>query len=417
MHGLNDDGSFGFSFGGWDNAYFEFYRHDDHGRDHDHRGRNDFQIAIQGNQWVLTDGHTTNPISGNSVALDGKTYLLVDQFYGGFQTVADAVTAANGGETILIAPGTYNESTPWYGSAMVGLYINKPDLTLQGVDAHGHPIVHGEQTQSDGPTIVAAHQTDPSGASFFIDVGGTNTTIQGLHLEAGPESTNKLVEFWVDNVTLHDNFIDQITPAGDPTGQAAIYINEITSNAPYPGDPATPINSYTIDDNVMNSGIYVADGVDTPGDGVSATQKITDNSFVGHYNTVFADSYDMVAVQGEISGIGWQPDAAQVPTMFGNTRDNDTSPFIFRMTEKTLDFFPTADEIAHIAETNTGPGDSYAYLLTPAGDLQTSTQDLGSGPFSATTSPTRSTRSISGSITRPTPSTPASASTCCPATS
>lgn len=377
----DDDHAFNDTFFNQPLNFNNFAFHDDHGIRpgyDDHEGKHDHcdnRIAIVANHWVLTDGHTTTSITGNSVTLGGKTYLLVDQFHGGYQTVAQAVTAATGGETILIAPGTYNESTPWYGSAQVGLYINKPNLTLQGVDAHGCPIMDGKQAQAEGPTIVAAHQGDPSGASFFIDVGGTNTTLEGLHLKAGFESSNKLLEFWADNVTIKGNFIDEKMPDGNPTGQAAIYINEIT------GSGGTPINSYTIDDNVLNSGIYVANGVGTPGAGISNTQTIIDNDFIGIYTGLFADSYDMVAVQGEIPGIGWQNDAAQVPTIMDNTRDDDTSPFIFRMTEKNLAYFPTADEIAHIAESNTGPDNSYAYLLTSAGELRTYTQDNGDGPF------------------------------------
>jgi hypothetical protein len=55
--------------------------------------------------------------------LDGKTYLLVDQF-GGFQTVADAVNTAAGGETILIAAPISTRGT---ATALVDTSTTKSD--------------------------------------------------------------------------------------------------------------------------------------------------------------------------------------------------------------------------------------------------------------------------------------------------
>ena len=49
---------------------------------------------------------------------------------------------------------------------------------------------------------------------------------------------------------------------------------------------------------------------------VISTQQITNNNFSG---TFAQTRFDMVAVQGQIPGVPWQPDAAQVPTIDGNT--------------------------------------------------------------------------------------------------
>ena len=73
-------------------------------------------------------------------------------------------------------------------------------------------------------TVVAAAQ-NMFGANHWIDAGGTGTTIEGLHLKAGPGTDNKLVEFWADNVTLENNFID-VNNASGYTGAAAIYLDE-----------------------------------------------------------------------------------------------------------------------------------------------------------------------------------------------
>jgi hypothetical protein len=86
----DDDGDRGFNFSfGDDNGQ------QSQGEHHDHHGRHDTHVAIVANHWVLTDGHTTTQIAGNSVTLDGQTYLLVDHFGGGFQAVQAAIDAAH----------------------------------------------------------------------------------------------------------------------------------------------------------------------------------------------------------------------------------------------------------------------------------------------------------------------------------
>src|SRR5262249_56057662 len=98
-----------------------------------------YHLAIQGGHWVVTNNSETDQLTGvEKVVINGTAYLLVDQFgaNGGYQHVQDAINAANGAATILIAPGTYTESGSDGIGHTVGLYIDKPNLTLQGVDAN-----------------------------------------------------------------------------------------------------------------------------------------------------------------------------------------------------------------------------------------------------------------------------------------
>src|SRR6202165_3621853 len=126
----DDDGDLGFNFSfGDDNGQRS------QGGHHDDRTH----VAIVANHWVLMDGHTTTQIAGNSVTLDGQTYLLVDHFGGGFQGVQAAIDAAHGDETVLIAPGTYTESktpAPITGTAG-GLFINTAGVPPSGGESAG----------------------------------------------------------------------------------------------------------------------------------------------------------------------------------------------------------------------------------------------------------------------------------------
>jgi uncharacterized repeat protein (TIGR01451 family) len=190
--------------------------------------------------------------------INGTTYLLVDQFgsNGGYQHVQDAINAASGAATILIAPGTYTESGSDGIGHTVGLYINKANLTLQGVDANGAAITTSAGAVANGATIISGHQAG-FGANHWVDFGGDNTIIQGLHLQAGAETNNKLLEIWGNNVTVENSFIDIYKGGTVDTQASAIYLNDN-------GTASSEIDSYAVSGNVLNGAIVVANGVGDP---------------------------------------------------------------------------------------------------------------------------------------------------------
>jgi Ca2+-binding RTX toxin-like protein len=91
----------------------------------DHPGLTADAISIVGGHWTITTADGAETLTGvERVILGGQVYLLVDQQgtnLGGFQSIQDAVTAADGGETVLVAAGTFDG----------GIVIDKP-LTIVG---------------------------------------------------------------------------------------------------------------------------------------------------------------------------------------------------------------------------------------------------------------------------------------------
>ena len=127
-----------------------------------------YHLAIQGNNWVVTDGTITDTLSEiDKVAIAGTTYDLVDKFgtAGGFQSLQAAIDAAQNGDKILVAPGSYTESAnynptsglndPNYNNP-VGLLVDK-GVTIEGVDASGAVITSAANTAA---TIVSSVESE-----------------------------------------------------------------------------------------------------------------------------------------------------------------------------------------------------------------------------------------------------------------
>jgi Ca2+-binding RTX toxin-like protein len=337
-----------------------------------------YHLAIQGGRWVVTNGSETDQLTGvERVVINGTTYLLVDQFgaNGGYQHVQDAIEAASGAATILIAPGTYTESGNDGVGHIVGLYINKPNLTLQGVDATGAFITTSTAAATVGATIISGHQTG-FGANHWVNFGGDGTTIQGLHLQAGLETNNKLLEIWGDNVTVKNSIIDIHRGGTVDTQASAIYINDN-------GTASSEISSYAITGNVLNGAIVVANGVGDPSTHqFGATQLITNNRFEGTFDYVTGlGRYTDIVLNGQSAGTPWLLAPVQIPTITGNTYSDNSTPILLRGLDDDRANFPTVSQVDQILAANGDNNTTYAYVIDPSsGLLRTDDPFIGGSP-------------------------------------
>jgi len=122
-----------------------------------------------------------------------------------------------------------------------------------------------------------------------------------------------------ENVTVENSFVDVYAGGTTYTFAAAIYLNDNGTTA------SDEISSYTIDGNILNEGIIVANGVGDPSSHTfGATQLITDNQFVGTFDYLTGEGrYDTVVLNGQVNGIGWLLEPTQIPTISGNTFANN----------------------------------------------------------------------------------------------
>ena len=221
--------------------------------------------------------------------------------------------------------------------------------------------------------MISGHQTD-FGSNHFIGFGGDNVTIQGLHLQAGAETNNKLLEIWGDNATVKNNFIDVNVGGTTYSFATAVYLNDN-------GTTSSEIAAYAIDHNILNEGIIVANGVGSP-PGIGANQQITNNAFDGTFDYGTGEGrYDTVVVNGQVPGIGWLLAPSQFPTVSGNTFANNTTPFLFRASDSDAANFPTAAQLAQALAANGDNNLSYVYVLDSLGHLRVADRDDGSGPY------------------------------------
>lgn len=105
----------------------------------------------------------------------GSKILLVGA--GGYATIQDAINAASAGDTIVVAPGTYNENVD----------VNK-SVTLMGAGNPGDVVIHGSFASDNGIVgpVSTWLQTAPgySGAAGTgVTVSADNVTLKNLTVE------------------------------------------------------------------------------------------------------------------------------------------------------------------------------------------------------------------------------------------
>lgn len=338
-------------------------------------------VGIDGANWTVATGGSegTDTLSGVEVVagLDGSVLLVGN---GGFASLQAAIDAATDGDTILVAPGTYTESANYNAgdntnsgaNNPVGLLVNK-SLTIVGVDANGDPITDATQTAA---TVVSSVQSN-WGTNFFVT--GDNVTIQGLRFEATAPGNvvNKAIEVVADGFTLTDSVV---TATGTKSISSSVYINDndITTSTD-PDTYVSSIGSYTIDGNILYNAVVITNGTgwNYPG---GATGIVTDNTFTNTVNAA-SDGYLILPlmITGQVDGIAWQNVPVAAPTdVSGNVFDGDARALL-RMRDSDTANLPGVAFVESFTETNTGS--TYAYALTPDGELRYAPDAQGAPTF------------------------------------
>lgn len=207
-------------------------------------------------------------LSGTALADSPQDHALrVGCGHGAYATIGAAVTAATGGDTIVVCSGTYHE--------LVTVPAGKP-LTIKGV---GHPVVDATGL-SDTAT----------GQYSGVLVQASDTTIEGLTVEgaSGEGILAQGLAAPLTHVTIRDNRV-----TGNDLGNAS---GTVISTSPYaecngvpgiPGDCGEGIHLWSVADSAVvgnvsthnSGGILLTDETGPTHGNLIAFNTVTDNSF------------------------------------------------------------------------------------------------------------------------------------------
>ncbi len=166
----------------------------------------DFQYRLT----VETSSDGSGPSVQNAVSVAMDEFLLfahktppgVMNVPGDYATIQAAINAADTGDTIVVAAGTYNER----------LNVNKP-VHLRGAQYGVDPTPFGARTNPANESVVDIAGLPVTNPNVAIEIpnGVTDVEIDGFTLVGSPTfhySDESIIRCWDDNVTIGNNIMD-----------------------------------------------------------------------------------------------------------------------------------------------------------------------------------------------------------------
>jgi len=205
-------------------------------------------LTYDGTSWTVTGPDGTDTLTNVEVVDDGAGARILLVGSGGFTSINDAIAAANAGDTILIAPGVYNEN----------VLVDK-SVTLLGA----------------GPGVIVQ-------GSFETDngiVGDVNTFLRTAPGYTGAAGNG--IEVAADNVTLEnitvDGFLNAVAAKNSGGAVSGLTLNNVTMQDSVFGlikDDTTTLNGLTLNGGLIQDayiGVYFYNDDPTDADAVDTT--------------------------------------------------------------------------------------------------------------------------------------------------
>lgn len=208
---------------------------------------------------------------------------------GCFGSIQAAIDAAIPGSTIDVYPGDYVEIAAdravvsLSGRHQFGLFVDKDNLTIRGVDTAGQPVSSWSKV-SASITTDATNSFGPSA----VFVQGDGVTLSGLGIGANVSGLNKTIEVIGDGFALLNSDISDL--------QGSVYINDFRYDVT---QGASHVHSYRIEGNNFRDGVSVDIASGAGVSGALGGRTIVNNVFVN------SKAFPSISFNGAGTGIKW----------------------------------------------------------------------------------------------------------------
>lgn len=162
-------------------------------------------------QWGVSNAESSVVLDGvDKIQVDGVVYVLVDQAGDGFASIQAAIAAADAGDTVLIAPGTYAESLSLSKFVHV---TGLGEVTVQGTGAgSGLAIGSGASGSADESLVIS--NVAFSGFTYGLNLQNVSyLTLHGVTATSNSIGVKVPSTASVDHLTVADSHFD-----GNTTG-------------------------------------------------------------------------------------------------------------------------------------------------------------------------------------------------------
>ena len=232
--------------------------------------------------------------------------------------IQNGIDLASPGGTVNVYPGNYDEKATGravlgLGSYQFGLFIDKDNLTVRGVDHSGVPLIDHNSALLPYVTTNATNNFGYSG----IFIQGDSVTLSGLKIGPNAPSDGKTIEVIGDDFSLLNSNL--AVPGG------SLYFNDWRFDV---GANESYVQSYTVQGNLFDFGTSLALSSGAGFSGPVSGRLITGNVFNNSYN------WPSISFNGSDTGVPWFTYSVGGAVISDNTFNNtyntpdDTSGYI-----------------------------------------------------------------------------------------